>query len=109
MTNRKLTIGNSIITTFVYGDSRCEVSGYRSPCIPIPNERLLQITASQSKSIDKPRDISASAVLKFPGGLEVQQPPVHVYRLSLLNENMLISIPVQNSKHFEIWPLPHFF
>jgi len=37
-------------------------------------------------------------------------PPVHVYRHSFLNENRFkISIPMQNFKHFDIWPLPSSF
>jgi len=38
------------------------------------------------------------------GGLGVE-PPVHVCRRSFLSENWFkISIPVQNFKHFDIWP-----
>ena len=44
--------------------------------------------------------------LELPGG-GLNPPPVHVYRRSFLSENRFkISIPVENSKHFDIWPAP---
>ena len=42
--------------------------------------------------------------LELPGGWEVE-PPDHVYRRSFLSDNRFkISNPVQNFKHFDIWP-----